>query len=149
MIRCVLWFCAAMVGGCDDYAAVNEADETIPFECADFNPCTDDFFGGEYGCLHEQLPTNTPCDSAGITGACANGVCIAQGQALCIDASTECVGDKPYVTNDLRGSCYEEWCNVDGPGRALRPKSAGSLCVSFINGETAGIGRCNPCGNCE
>lgn len=149
MARYMLWFFAAMVGGCDDYVVAHTADETMSTVCADFNPCTDDFFSIEYGCLHEQRPTNTICVSGDAIGVCVDGVCVSQGQALCVGASTECVGNDPYVTNHMQGSCYEEWCNRDAPGRALHPKAVGSLCVRFIDGETVGIGHCNPCGNCR
>lgn len=43
MLQYMALFCAAMFGGCDSDAAAHNTIETTPSECADFNPCTDDF----------------------------------------------------------------------------------------------------------
>lgn len=143
-------------GPCDD-VTIDPIDYS--HACDDYDPCTFDWFG-EGTCHHDALSSGAYCENdTGESGSCADGLCEVKRElsgelyadAVCNEgASAACVGADPYVVNRLEGSCFWEWCNVDGDSRTLRTKPAGSPCVypkepgspEFIQGQ------CSPCGTC-
>ena len=163
MVRYMLWFCAALVGGCEDTPLPCDNDDTadaisVLETCRDADPCTIESVSSGGNCLHKRQPDLTPCfgfgDTSGTIGQCVNGLCIVMkndfADTMCVDASTECVGDTPYIVNRLEGSCLVEWCNYNGHGRTLQTKAAGSPCVHPIKEGTPEfvVGQCSSCGNC-
>ena len=163
MVRYMLWFCAALVGGCEDTPLPCDNDDTadaisVLETCRDADPCTIESVSSSGNCSHERQPEHTQCfgfgDTSGTIGQCVNGLCIVIkngfADTMCVSASTECAGDEPYIANRLEGTCLVEWCNYDGRGRTLRTKAAGSPCVRVLAKGTPEfvVGQCSPCGNC-
>lgn len=155
-LRChVVAFILALVGcesPCTELENTNESVEDSA-SCRDFDPCTEDFFAEKGGCQHKQKASGSACSADGSYGECDNGLCVVTKHeftdAVCVDASRECYGVKPYIINRIDGSCLHEWCNYDELGRSLRPKPAGSPCVRSIAGTPEFfMGQCSPCGEC-
>lgn len=122
--------------------------------CFDNDPCTKDFFSGDYGCRHEKWPDGTACFGDDSIGQCENGMCVVEhsngfSDTICASESDGCYGTEPYVVNRLDGSCLVEWCNFDKPGRSVQQKPAGSPCVRGKEGVPEfTTSQCGPCGTC-
>lgn len=142
-------------GVCDGLGTCASQAEWVPtVDCADEDPCTDDMYTSN-SCEHVYRGDGALCVGSGDRqGVCELGNCVVQKwdakAAVCTAPADECVDGGAYVLKQLDGSCYAEWCNLQGHGKSVLPRPAGSPCVRRVApGVPEWIaGQCSACGTC-
>ena len=134
---------------CDDQSACTLADAcfdgecngSLPANCADANPCTEDFCDPETGCVH--LNSGLSCqdgDACTVGDTCLEGECVSGAVKDCND-SNPCTNDAcdpvaGCVHNLLAGSCDDgNQCTTDD-------KCVNGICTG------SGIMDCDDANNC-